>query len=204
MTLPTVETDGRSRVVLPGHALQRFVVQENADGSILLQPAKVVTEAQLEYDESPALRELLSRAAASPTVRRTRPAAWGERGSGPGDGDDHGDEVVIDCSAVADEQLDEIENSDSDLYNDILTVCELVMTSPDRAQSMSTASRPMRAFGCVWRCRVATRTRCSGAPRVRASRRCSRIRDAVAPTARVPALTTFTLFAGCVAHAAPS
>jgi len=59
----TVETDSRSRVVLPGHPVQRFVVQENEDGSILLQPASVVTEAQLEYDESSELQELLARAA---------------------------------------------------------------------------------------------------------------------------------------------
>lgn len=70
MTL--IETDDRSRVVLPGRPRQKFLVQENADGSILLLPAKVVTEAQLEYDESPALRELLARAAASPTVRTRR------------------------------------------------------------------------------------------------------------------------------------
>jgi hypothetical protein len=37
------ETDDRSRVVLPGHPNKRFVVWENADGSILLQPARVVT-----------------------------------------------------------------------------------------------------------------------------------------------------------------
>lgn len=65
-----VETDSRSRVVLPGHSNQRFLVQENPDGSILLQPARVVSEAQLEYDSDPRLRELLSRAAASPTVKR--------------------------------------------------------------------------------------------------------------------------------------
>lgn len=70
MTL--IETDDRSRVVLPGHPSQKFAVQENADGSILLLPARVVTEAQLEYDESPALRELLARAATSPTVRKSR------------------------------------------------------------------------------------------------------------------------------------
>jgi len=70
MTL--VETDDRSRVVLPGHPRQKFLVQENADGSILLQPARVVSEAQLEYDQSPELQELLSRASASPTVRRAR------------------------------------------------------------------------------------------------------------------------------------
>ncbi|MEZ0363037.1 hypothetical protein ACAG26_04960 [Mycobacterium sp. pUA109] len=68
----TVETDDRSRVVLPGHPNRRFVVRENADGSILLQPARVVTEAQHEYDSDPELRELLARATASPTVRRAR------------------------------------------------------------------------------------------------------------------------------------
>ncbi len=67
-----VETDDRSRVVLPGHPNQRYVVRENADGSLLLQPARVVTEAQQEYDGDPGLRELLSRATASPTVRRAR------------------------------------------------------------------------------------------------------------------------------------
>lgn len=66
-----VETDSRSRVVLPGHANQRFIVQEHEDGSILLQPAVVVSEAQLEYDSHPELRELLARAAKSPTVKRS-------------------------------------------------------------------------------------------------------------------------------------
>jgi hypothetical protein len=67
-----IETDERSRVVLTGHPSQRFVVRENEDGSILLEPARIVTEAQLEYDESPELQELLSRAAATKTVQRPR------------------------------------------------------------------------------------------------------------------------------------
>ncbi len=58
-----VETDARSRVVIPGHSNQRFLVQENSDGSVLLQA---------EYDNNPELRELLARAAASPTVTRRR------------------------------------------------------------------------------------------------------------------------------------
>jgi hypothetical protein len=70
MTL--IETDERSRVVLPGHPSQRFVLRENEDGSILLEPARVVTEAQLQYDESPELQALLRRAAASPSVSRAR------------------------------------------------------------------------------------------------------------------------------------
>lgn len=67
-----IETDARSRVVLPGHSNERFLVVENADGSLLLQPARVVTEAQHEYDTDPELRELLARASQSSTVRRTR------------------------------------------------------------------------------------------------------------------------------------
>jgi hypothetical protein len=70
--LALVETDGRSRAVLPGRPNQRFVMRENPDGSLLLQPARVVTEAQHEFDSDPELRELLARAAASPTVRRAR------------------------------------------------------------------------------------------------------------------------------------
>ena len=67
-----VETDSRSRVVLPGRSNERFVMVENQDGSILLMPAKVVTQAQLEYDHSPELQALLTQALSSPTVRRAR------------------------------------------------------------------------------------------------------------------------------------
>jgi len=67
-----IETDARSRAVLPGHSNERFVMHENEDGSILLQPARIVTEAQYEYDSDPELREMLARAAATRTVRRTR------------------------------------------------------------------------------------------------------------------------------------
>jgi hypothetical protein len=67
-----VETDNRSRAVLPGRPNQRFIMRENADGSLLLQPARVVTEAQYEYDTDPELSNLLARAAISPTVRRGR------------------------------------------------------------------------------------------------------------------------------------
>lgn len=66
-----IETDNRSRVVLPGHANQRFILHEHEDGSILLQPAVVVSHAQFEYDTNPELRDLLARAAKSPTVKRS-------------------------------------------------------------------------------------------------------------------------------------
>ncbi len=70
MTL--VQTDDRSRVVLPGRRNEMFLLRENSDGSILLEPAKVVSAAQEQYDETPELRDLLTRAAASKTVRRAR------------------------------------------------------------------------------------------------------------------------------------
>jgi hypothetical protein len=67
-----IETDNRSRAVLPGHPNQRYLMRENEDGSILLQPARIVTDGQQEYDTNPELRELLARATAAPTIRRTR------------------------------------------------------------------------------------------------------------------------------------
>ena len=67
-----IETDARSRVVIPGHSNQRFVLRENEDGSILLQPASIVTDAQHEYDSSPELQALLARAAQSSAVQRKR------------------------------------------------------------------------------------------------------------------------------------
>ena len=67
-----IETDSRSRAVIPGHSNQRFLLQENEDGSLLLQPASVVTDAQQAYDAAPELRALLTRAAQSSTVRRSR------------------------------------------------------------------------------------------------------------------------------------
>jgi hypothetical protein len=70
--MTVIETDERSRLVLPGHPRERFIMQENSDGSILLLPARVVTEAQLDYDTSPALQELLARAVSSKTIRKGR------------------------------------------------------------------------------------------------------------------------------------
>ncbi len=67
-----IETDARSRVVLPGHSNQRYLMEEFPDGTLRLVPAVVMTESQLEYEINANLRDLLARASASPTVRRTR------------------------------------------------------------------------------------------------------------------------------------
>ena len=66
-----VETDSRSRVVLPGHPNEVFIVHEREDGTLLLEPAQVVSEAQLAYDRSPDLQRLLNAALSSNTVTRT-------------------------------------------------------------------------------------------------------------------------------------
>jgi hypothetical protein len=67
-----VSTDARSRVVLPGHPNRMFLLRENSDGSLLLEPAVVASEAQAQYAADPELKALLDRALAAPTVRRRR------------------------------------------------------------------------------------------------------------------------------------
>lgn len=65
-----VSADSRSRVVLPGRPDEQFILEELEDGAILLQPAAVISKAQLEYLTTPELRSLLEDAAASRTVKR--------------------------------------------------------------------------------------------------------------------------------------
>jgi hypothetical protein len=55
-------------------------------------------------------------------------------------------------SEVADAQLDELEESDPDLYNDVMDVCEAIFASPARAQGMSAAVQT--ADGIVFRLAV--------------------------------------------------
>lgn len=44
-----------------------------------------------------------------------------------------------DYSQIADRQLDELQAAEPELYNDILTICELVFEQPGRARAMSSA-----------------------------------------------------------------
>ncbi|WP_233151506.1 hypothetical protein, partial [Mycobacterium lehmannii] len=67
-----VETDDRGRITLPGRPNSRFLLRHNADGSIILQPAQPVPDAQYEYWSNPELRTLLTAAATSRTVHRMR------------------------------------------------------------------------------------------------------------------------------------
>jgi hypothetical protein len=71
MTL--IEMDARSRVTIPGHPRERFLVRENGDGTVLLEPAVVMTAAQYAYDTDPALQAILHDAMTSPLSTRPRP-----------------------------------------------------------------------------------------------------------------------------------
>ena len=71
-----IETDDRSRAVLPGRPNQRFVMRENPDGSLLLQPARVVTDAQHEFDSDP---ELAAEANCRLGFRASQSADWDGR-----------------------------------------------------------------------------------------------------------------------------
>ncbi len=42
-------------------------------------------------------------------------------------------------SEIANEQLNEIETSNSDLYNDVCVLCEFILDHSDKAQSLSSA-----------------------------------------------------------------
>lgn len=68
----SIETDSRSRAVLPGHPSERFIMQSHDDGSMLLVPALLISRAQYEYDTSPALQAMLTEAANGETVIRPR------------------------------------------------------------------------------------------------------------------------------------
>lgn len=67
-----LETDARGRAVLSGHANELFLGRENPDGSVLLQPATVISKAQAQYDSDPDLRAVLAAATESGTVSRDR------------------------------------------------------------------------------------------------------------------------------------
>lgn len=51
---------------------QQYLLTENEDGSLLLEPAVVLSQAQREYDSNPDLQAPLARATGSATVRRER------------------------------------------------------------------------------------------------------------------------------------
>jgi hypothetical protein len=73
MTETLIKTDKQSRVTLPGHPNEQFLVRDNGDGTLLLEPAVVVTAAQYAYDTDPELQATLRKAMTSPNSTRPAP-----------------------------------------------------------------------------------------------------------------------------------
>jgi hypothetical protein len=68
-----VETDGRSRLTLPGgKANKLYLVDECEDGTIVLRPATVITEAQAALMRNPELQQEIRHALEGPIERRPR------------------------------------------------------------------------------------------------------------------------------------
>ena len=83
------------------------------------------------------------------------------------------DEIVGSYSEIADEQLDELEaEGDADLYNDILTLCHFIFSSPEQSQSMSTAITTKDGIRFRLAVPDTRRTKSSGPQMVLASRQC--------------------------------
>ena len=71
---PLLEVDARSRVTLPGKAGRRYLVHEHADGTLVLEPAVVLSALEVAYSASPELQAAVVKGRAHPELRRPRPA----------------------------------------------------------------------------------------------------------------------------------
>jgi len=71
MTL--IQADDRGRVTLPGQKGGQFLMEQLADGSVLLQPVGLRTPAQEALDKDPTLQAILDQALAQAPVRFKRP-----------------------------------------------------------------------------------------------------------------------------------
>lgn len=69
-----IESDARSRITLPGpRGNKRYLMSEEPDGTLILQPAIVLTELELRYLRSDVAAEV-ERASQHPERRVGRPA----------------------------------------------------------------------------------------------------------------------------------
>lgn len=74
MTTPMIEVDGRSRVTLPGNkAHRRYLIHEEPDGTVILEPAVVMSELELRFLRNPELQDRIEDARAHPERSRPRP-----------------------------------------------------------------------------------------------------------------------------------
>lgn len=74
-TSPTmIEVDARNRVTLPGKANRRYLLHEQDDGTMILEPAVVISELEARYRANPELQARVAHARAHPEQARPRPA----------------------------------------------------------------------------------------------------------------------------------
>jgi hypothetical protein len=66
-----VETDSRGRATI-GHPSTRYLKHEEGDGTVILEPASVVTDLERRYLENAALRAAIEHAKAHPEQQRRR------------------------------------------------------------------------------------------------------------------------------------
>lgn len=68
-----IEADSRSRLTLPGKAHRRYLVHEHEDGTVVLEPAVVLSELEARYLANPQLQAIVERGRANPARRRAVP-----------------------------------------------------------------------------------------------------------------------------------
>lgn len=69
-----LETDSRSRLTLPGgRANRRYLVHEESDGTLILEPAVVISEREARFQADAELQTRIAHAQVHPETRRPRP-----------------------------------------------------------------------------------------------------------------------------------
>jgi len=69
-----IETDSRSRLTLPGgRANRRYLVHEETDGTLILEPAVVISQREARFQANTELQARIAHAEAHPEARRPRP-----------------------------------------------------------------------------------------------------------------------------------
>ena len=81
MDLVEVELDSRGRATLRGARHTRYLMRQDDDGTLVLSPALVITQAELELRSRPDLVAEMEQAMADPStmIRRGRPVRHPER-----------------------------------------------------------------------------------------------------------------------------
>ncbi len=70
---PMIEFDARSRLTLPGKAHNRYLVHEQEDGTVILEPAVVLSALEARYRDNAELQATVEAGRAHPELRSPRP-----------------------------------------------------------------------------------------------------------------------------------